>query len=109
MTTGEAVLMYAIAGAAFLMIFAVGPVVNAIENYVLSFLHRDKSEHSVMRRLKMPFLAGSASLIIIGALAGQHLFPRWESENQLIGGLIIGVLASVVLYAMMRAIAERNP
>jgi hypothetical protein len=62
-----------------------------------------------MRRLMMPFLAGGSSLIIIAVLSGPHLFPRWSSQEQLIGGLVIGVLATVVLYAIMRAIAERSP
>lgn len=61
-----------------------------------------------MRRLKMPFLAAAGSTIIIAVLAGQHLFPRWSEQQQLVGGLVVGALAAVVLYAVMRAIAERS-
>jgi hypothetical protein len=105
MTPGETAVLWICTAIVLLAIFfAMRPVVKAIEAYLL-----EKPEHSAMRRLKMPFLAAAASTIIIAVLSGQHLFPRWDAQNQLIGGLAIGVLATVVLYAVMRAIAERNP
>jgi hypothetical protein len=62
-----------------------------------------------MRRLKMPFLAGACSVIAVAAISGPRLFPRWDEQGQLIGGLVVGCLLAVVLYAVMRAIAERAP
>jgi hypothetical protein len=105
MTPAEtAVLWISTAIVLLAVFFAMRPIVNAIEAYLL-----EKREHSAMRRLKMPFLAAAGSTIIIAVLTGQHLFPRWSEQDQLIGGLVIGALATVVLYAVMRAIAERNP
>jgi hypothetical protein len=109
MTTGAWVLIYfAGFGSLALLFFAVRPVSNAIESRILSY-KAEKRVPSIMRRLRMPFLAAAASVIIIAVLSGQRLFPRWSEQDQLIGGLVVGALATVVLYAVMRAIAERNP
>ena len=61
-----------------------------------------------MGQLWYPFIAGCAALLIAGAVLGQTMFPRLPSEQQVIYGLLMGILASVVLYAVMRAIAERT-
>jgi hypothetical protein len=63
----------------------------------------------VMGRLLYPFLAGSAALIILGLVISPALFRRsYESGLLMPLGILIGVLASVVLYAVMRAIVERG-
>jgi hypothetical protein len=61
-----------------------------------------------MRGLKMPFVAGAAAVIALSAISGPRFFPRWDEQNQLIGGLVVGCLFAVVLYAVMRAIVERG-
>jgi hypothetical protein len=64
-------------------------------------------EPTLMRRLLYPLLGGSASLVILSLLFSSRFFPRWGDAQQLLGGLAVGALASVVLYAVMRAVAER--
>jgi len=61
-----------------------------------------------MGQLKYPFIAGAAALMIACLLVSPHVFWRWNRGNeQIIAGLILGALATVVLYAVMRAIAAR--
>lgn len=59
-----------------------------------------------MGNLKYPFVAGAAALMIGGLLLSPRIFPRMEDAVMLAGGLLLGALASVVLYAVMRAIAR---
>jgi hypothetical protein len=61
-----------------------------------------------MGHLKYPFMAGSAALFICGLLLGPYLFWRWVEFMQLGLGLLLGALASVVLYGVMRTIAARQ-
>jgi hypothetical protein len=60
-------------------------------------------------RLRYPFIAASAALLILGLVLAPLIFSRYDlsPEAQFFGGFVVGVLASVVLYAVMRAIAER--
>lgn len=61
-----------------------------------------------MKRLWYPFLAGSGALIAAGLVLGPVIFWRFRDNEQIAYGLLLGVLASVVLYAVMRAISSRE-
>jgi hypothetical protein len=60
-----------------------------------------------MGKLKYPFIAGAAALCILSLLLAPDLFPKYDEGFQVICGAIVGLLSSVVLYAVMRAIAAR--
>jgi hypothetical protein len=47
-------------------------------------------------------------LLIAGTVLGPVIFWRWPHEQQTAWGLLLGALSCVVLYAVMRAIAERS-
>jgi hypothetical protein len=59
-------------------------------------------------QLWYPFLAAGAALLIAGTVLGPVIFWRWPHEQQTAWGLLLGALSCVVLYAVMRAIAERS-
>lgn len=61
-----------------------------------------------MKGLWYPFLGGAAALCAAGLVLGPTIFWRSSSEQQVVFGLLLGVLASVVLYAVMRAVAART-
>jgi hypothetical protein len=61
-----------------------------------------------MGSLKYPFMAASAALFIAGLILGPHLFWRWAEPMQLALGLLLGGLASVVVYGIMRTFAARR-
>jgi hypothetical protein len=58
-----------------------------------------------MGRLWFPFIAASGALMIGAVVFSPLLFWRWRDEQQLLGGILLGIIASVVLYGIMRAIA----
>jgi hypothetical protein len=58
--------------------------------------------------LTWPFVAGAAAIVMMGVLFSNTLFWREAQQDRIIYGLIVGVLGSVVLYAVMRALAERK-
>jgi hypothetical protein len=59
-----------------------------------------------MGRLKFPFMAGAGAVIALSLILAPRTFPRWNEESQIIGGLIVGILGVVVLYAVMRALSN---
>jgi hypothetical protein len=61
-----------------------------------------------MGSLKYPFMAASADLFIAGLILGPHLFWRWAEPMQLALGLLLGGLARVVVYGIMRMFAARR-
>jgi hypothetical protein len=58
--------------------------------------------------LTWPFVAGAAAIVMMGVLFSNTLFWREAQQDRIIYGLIVGMLGSVVLYAVMRALAERK-
>jgi hypothetical protein len=60
-------------------------------------------------RLKWPFVAGAAAIMMISALFSEDLFPHRASYvDRLAGGLFFGGLGVAILYAVMRVIMERK-
>jgi hypothetical protein len=104
-TFADPVIQNAFTEAAWL---ALALAVIGIGIVTIRFAIRFFEREGTMGRLKMPFVAAAAALIIIAVLSSERLFPRWPHEDQLISGLIVGVLGTVVLYAVMRAIAKRK-
>jgi hypothetical protein len=55
-----------------------------------------------MRRLFGWFVVGSTALLCASVIYSSQIFPDWGQPTQIVGGLVLGTLASVVLYALMR-------
>ena len=60
-----------------------------------------------MGSLKYPFVGAVAAILMAALLLAPHVFWQWAGPMQLILGLTLGVLASVMLYAVMRSISTR--
>jgi hypothetical protein len=59
--------------------------------------------------LRYPFVAGAAALLIAFTLMAPHIFWWLEpQQEQVFFGLLVGALASVGLYEVVRAIAKRR-
>ena len=59
-----------------------------------------------MGRLWGLFVVGSTALVCAAVIFSSHIFPTsWEQATQIVGGLVSGTLASVVLYVIMESIA----
>lgn len=54
--------------------------------------------------LRWPFIAGSAALMILGVI--WTTWDRGPYPDEVGLGLLIGALASIVLYAVLRALAK---
>lgn len=59
-----------------------------------------------MGSLRYPFMAASAALFLLGFLMARPLLGYDLLEQQVVASFVIGILGSVVLYAVMRAISE---
>lgn len=58
--------------------------------------------------LKFPFIAGCAALLVAGLLFAPEMFAGHGADEQRFWGLVVAALCCVVLYAVMRAMAERR-
>jgi hypothetical protein len=60
-----------------------------------------------MGRLWSSFVVGSTALLCTGVIFGSRIFPSEAAAVQIVGGLVLGVLASIVLYAVMETMARQ--
>ena len=60
-----------------------------------------------MGRLGSSFVVGSTALLCASVIFGSRIFPSEAAAIQIVGGLVLGVLASIVLYAVMETVARQ--
>ena len=53
-----------------------------------------------MGRLWGSLVTCSVAVLFASVLLAPRIFPRWEEATQIVGGLVLGAVASVVLYAL---------
>jgi hypothetical protein len=56
--------------------------------------------------MRWPFVAGAAALVLLGLLLGPVIFTDTDFGGGLLLGVVSGALASAVLYAVLRGMAQ---